>query len=48
MKVLFDAGVVRDRKTGALNRILMDEELKRHLVHIRDIAYVKAMGEWVA
>ncbi|EPZ44469.1 DUF1819 family protein [Alicyclobacillus acidoterrestris] len=48
VKVLFDAGIVRDRKTGELNRILMDEELKRHLVHIGDIAYVKAMGEWVA
>ncbi|MFX4301249.1 DUF1819 family protein [Alicyclobacillus tolerans] len=46
IKVLVDSGVARDRKTGALNRILMDEELKRHLVGIGDKAYVKAMGEW--
>lgn len=45
VKVLFDVGIVRDRKTGELNRILMDEELKRHLVHIGDVTYVKAMGE---
>jgi len=48
VKVLFDAGIVRDRKTGELSRILMDEELRRHLVSIGDVAYVKAMGEWVA
>ncbi|QSO48380.1 DUF1819 family protein [Alicyclobacillus mengziensis] len=47
VKVLFDAGIVRDRKTGELSRILMDVELKRHLVSIGDKAYVKAMGEWV-
>ena len=46
IKVLFDAGIVRDRKTGELSRILMDEELKRHLVGIGDKTYVKAMGEW--
>lgn len=47
IKVLCDAGIVRDRKTGDLSRILMDVELKRHLVDIGDKAYVKAMGEWV-
>ncbi|WP_067929226.1 DUF1819 family protein [Alicyclobacillus shizuokensis] len=47
-KVLFDAGILRDRKTGELSRILMDQELKRHLVSIGDVAYVRAMGEWVA
>jgi hypothetical protein len=44
-KVLFDAGILRDRKTGELSRILMDQELKRHLVSIGDVAYVRAMGE---
>ena len=47
-KVLLDAGILKDRNKGELSRILMDSELKRHLIHIGDVAYAKAMGEWVS
>lgn len=46
-KVLFDAGILRNRQTGELSRILMDQELKSHLMSIGDRGYVRAMGEWV-
>ena len=46
-KVLFDAGILRNRQTGELSRILMDQELKSHLMSIGDKGYVRAMGEWV-
>lgn len=47
LRVMVETGILRDRKTGELNRILMEEKLKQHLVRIGDAAYVKAMGEWV-
>jgi hypothetical protein len=45
MKLLYDAGLLKDKKTGELNRLLFDEDLKRHLMFIGDTAYLKAMGE---
>lgn len=45
VKILFESGILKDKKTGELNRLLMDEQLKRHFINIGDIAYVKAMGE---
>jgi hypothetical protein len=45
IKVLYDVGLLKDMKTGELTRLLMDEQLKNHLIQIGDIAYVRAMGE---
>ncbi|WP_321166568.1 DUF1819 family protein [Paenibacillus sp. Soil724D2] len=45
IKLLFESGLLKNKKTGELNRLLMDEQLKRHLIQIGDIAYVRAMGE---
>lgn len=44
-RILLESGILKDKKTGELNRLLMDEQLKRHFINIGDIAYVKAMGE---
>ncbi|WP_079914135.1 DUF1819 family protein [Paenibacillus sp. 32352] len=44
-RILLESGILKDKKTGELNRLLMDEQLKRHFIDIGDIAYVKAMGE---
>ncbi|MBP1153942.1 MULTISPECIES: DUF1819 family protein [unclassified Paenibacillus] len=44
-RILLESGVLKDKKTGELSRLLMDDQLKQHLVHIGDIAYVRAMGE---
>lgn len=43
--MLCEAGILKDRKTGELNRLFIDEQLKQHLIQIGDIAYVRAMGE---
>lgn len=45
MKLLYEAGLLRDKKSGDLNRLLFDEEIKRHLTYIGDTAYLRAMGE---
>lgn len=44
-RILLESGILKDKKTGELNRLLMDEQLKKHFINIGDIAYVKAMGE---
>ncbi|MNW38402.1 DUF1819 family protein [Paenibacillus sp. OT2-17] len=44
-RILLESGILKDKKTGELSRILMDDQLKQHLIHIGDIAYVRAMGE---
>jgi hypothetical protein len=45
VKILLESGILKNKKTGELTRLLMDERLKRHLINIGDIAYIKAMGE---
>ncbi|MBO2945635.1 DUF1819 family protein [Paenibacillus sp. F411] len=44
-RIILEAGILKDKKTGELSRILIDDQLKQHLIHIGDIAFVKAMGE---
>lgn len=44
-RILIESGILKDKKTGELTRLLMDEQLKQHLIQIGDIAYVRAMGE---
>ncbi len=45
VKILHEAGLLKDMKTGELTRLMVDEHLKKHLIQIGDIAYVRAMGE---
>lgn len=45
MKLLYEAGLLKNKKTGEMNRLLLDESLKRYLSNIGDTAYLKAMGE---
>lgn len=45
MKLLYEAGLLMNKKTGELNRLLLDENLKHHLTSIGDSAYLRAMGE---
>ncbi|WP_010494811.1 DUF1819 family protein [Paenibacillus elgii] len=45
VKVLYESGLLKDKKTGELSRLLMDEQLEQHLIQIGDIAYLRAMGE---
>jgi len=44
-KVLTDIGLLRDLKSGELSRLMIDEELKKHLIQLGDAKYVQAMGE---
>ena len=45
MQVLFESGMLRDRRSKELNRLIIDEQIKNHLTHIGDTKYVRAMGE---
>jgi hypothetical protein len=45
LKILYEAGFVRDKKSCDLNRLLFDDEIKRQITFIGDTAYLKAMGE---
>ncbi|WP_121614396.1 DUF1819 family protein [Mesobacillus foraminis] len=45
MKLLYEAGLLKDKKTGELNRLLLDKGLKHHLEYIGDSSYLRAMGE---
>jgi hypothetical protein len=45
MQVLFESGMLRDRNSQELNRLIIDEQIKNHLTHIGDAKYVRAMGE---
>ena len=45
MQVLFESGMLKDRKSKELNRLIIDERIKNHLTHIGDSIYVRAMGE---
>ncbi|ALS80282.1 hypothetical protein AUO94_08065 [Planococcus kocurii] len=44
-KILIDAGMLKDMKSGELNRIIIDDEIKSHLIEICDSKYLQAMGE---
>lgn len=44
-KILLETGLLRDHKTGELTRLVLDEQLKRHLLLFDDAKYVRAIGE---
>lgn len=45
VKILLDSGILKDKRTGELNRLIVDERLKNHLMQIGDARYVRTMGE---
>lgn len=45
LRILHESGFIKDKKKGEISRLMMDEQLKQHLIQIGDIAYVRAMGE---
>jgi hypothetical protein len=45
MQVLFESGLLRNRRSQELNRLIIDEQIKNQLIHIGDTAYLRAMGE---
>ncbi|WGV00268.1 DUF1819 family protein [Bacillus altitudinis] len=45
MQVLFESGMLKDRRGKELNRLIIDDQIKNHLTHIGDARYVRAMGE---
>ncbi|MBU9673999.1 DUF1819 family protein [Planococcus sp. CP5-4] len=44
-KILIDMGMLKNMKSGELNRIIMDERVKNHLTDIGDSKYVHVIGE---
>jgi hypothetical protein len=47
MRILAEAGIIKNKKTGELQRIFMEDRLKKHLFNRGDRDSVKAMGEWM-
>ncbi len=45
MQVLFESGMLKNRQSKELNRLIIDEQIKNHLYHIGDAKYVRAMGD---
>lgn len=45
MQVLFESGLLKERKSNELTRLLIDDQLKEHLKNIGDSKYLQAMGE---
>ncbi|MDK8643459.1 DUF1819 family protein [Niallia taxi] len=45
MQVLFESGILRTRKGKELNRPVINEQIKKHLTHIGDARFIRAMGE---
>jgi len=45
MQVLFESGMLRNRRSKELNRLIIDDRIKEYLIHIGDTKCVRAMGE---
>ncbi|MCI1589810.1 DUF1819 family protein [Heyndrickxia oleronia] len=45
IQVLFESGLLKERRGKELSRLIVDEQLKDHLIRIGDAKYVQAMGE---
>lgn len=44
MQVMIESGVLKDRKSMELNRLLVNEQIKQHLRHKGDQHYIEAIG----
>lgn len=45
MKVIYDGGLLRSRRGQEIMPLFIEEEFKRHLIHIGDRKYLLAMGD---
>ena len=45
LKMLMEVGLLGDLKSRELRRLVIDEELKRYLIDLGEVKYVKAMGD---
>jgi len=45
LQVLYEGGILRNRKSKELNKLIIDEPIKNYLTQIGDSRYVHAMGE---
>jgi len=45
MQVLFESGILKERKGKELNHLIIDEEIRNHLINNGEERYVKAMGQ---
>lgn len=45
IKILYETGIVKDKDSGELNRLLIDDRVKSHLLYIGEHQYVRVMGE---
>ncbi|MEC1748068.1 DUF1819 family protein [Schinkia azotoformans] len=45
MQVLYESGILKQRRGNELNRLIIDQQIKEHLFRIGDAKYVHAMGE---
>ena len=46
-KILSEVGIIKDIKTGKINRLLIPSEVKNYLLSIGEDKYLKAMGEQI-
>lgn len=47
LRILHESGILKNKKTGELNRLLVNEKLKNHLINVGDSLMLRAMGEKV-
>ncbi|MCY9373381.1 DUF1819 family protein [Bacillus haynesii] len=45
IQVLYEGGILRNRKSKELNRLIIDEPIKNYITQIGDARYIHAMGE---
>jgi hypothetical protein len=45
IKILLETGLLKDKQSGEINRLILDEQIKNHLTQIGDARYIRAMGE---
>lgn len=46
-KILAESGILEDKKSGKLSRVLIEEELRDYIISIGDATYIKAMGDYI-
>ena len=47
LKILSESGILEDKKTGKLSRLIMQPELKDYIINLGDKIYIQAMGEYI-
>jgi hypothetical protein len=45
IKILLEAGILKDKRSGDLNRLVIDDRVRNHLINMGDFNYLDAMGE---